>query len=182
MPGGGVYGKIIKSAKNLDVRKQTSAEQSAKRKARKDAGVNISNYWTGPVISRGSNEPDPKLPSGVGCVGGGTWSRSLPQTGTGGASGNRTRSGAAVSKTEGAAGRCPVKGQEDIDSFGTNAPRTSSSSKPSITQTTKSEKQASGGGSKRPKTKVPPQQGNTAANKERAVSYQRKQNLYIVEH
>ena len=182
MPGGGVYGSIIKSVQNLDIRKQTSAEQSAKRSARKDDGVNISDYWTGPVISRGSSEPDPKLPSGVNCVGGGTWSRSLPQPGTGGAAGNRNRSDAAVSNTQGADGKCPIRGQESIDNFGTNAPRTSSSSKPSITQTTKSEKQASGGGSKRPKIKVPPQQGNTAANKERAVSYQRKQNLYIVEH
>tara|TARA_R110000824_G_scaffold198630_1_gene382689 strand:- start:221 stop:652 length:432 start_codon:yes stop_codon:yes gene_type:complete len=47
---------------------------------------------------------------------------SYPSPGTGGGGGDRVQPSALVPRTEGADGRCPVQGQEDIDSFGTNAP------------------------------------------------------------
>jgi len=153
----------VKSAANVpfvdvSVRKQTGEEQTTKRQSRDANPVKVSDYWLGPLVSV-TRDKSPTIPVGDRCRNGGSVSYGTPP-GTGGGGSGRTTTNAITSTPPAWSGNepdCPITSQESIDTFGTNAPR-------------------------RPKTKIPPQQGNTAANTERAVSYDREKNWYIIEH
>jgi hypothetical protein len=108
----------IKSVANVpfvdvSIKKQTSAEQGAKRAT----GV-TGTYWTGPQLSI-TRDKSPSIPEGSHCRNSGSVSYGTPP-GTGGGGGGRTVTNAITSTPPAWSGNdpdCPITSQESIDNF-----------------------------------------------------------------
>tara|TARA_R110002110_G_scaffold301438_2_gene515476 strand:+ start:44 stop:622 length:579 start_codon:yes stop_codon:yes gene_type:complete len=104
---------------DVSIKRQTSAEQGAKRAT----GV-TGTYWTGPQLSV-TRDKSPNIPKGQGCRDGGSVNLGTPP-GTGGGGGGRTVTNATTSTPPAWSGNepdCPIRSQESIDNFTTNAPK-----------------------------------------------------------